>query len=31
MKYKTLLIYNPTAGPWDMTRTLKRLAEYMYK
>ena len=31
MKYKTLLIYNPTAGPWDMTRTLKRLAEYMHK
>ncbi|MEJ5309962.1 MAG: diacylglycerol kinase family protein [Anaerolineae bacterium] len=31
MKYKTLLIYNPTAGPWDMTRTLKRLAEYMNK
>lgn len=31
MKYKTLLIYNPTAGPWDMTRTLKRLAESMYK
>jgi len=31
MGYKTLLIYNPTAGPWDMTRTLKRLAEYMQK
>lgn len=31
MSYKTLLIYNPTAGPWDMTRTLKRLAEYMRK
>lgn len=31
MSYKTLLIYNPTAGPWDMTRTLKRLAEYMHK
>ncbi|HOT91178.1 MAG TPA: diacylglycerol kinase family lipid kinase [Anaerolineae bacterium] len=30
MKYKTLLIYNPTAGPWDMTRTLKRLAEYLH-
>jgi YegS/Rv2252/BmrU family lipid kinase len=29
MNYKTLLIYNPTAGPWDMTRTLKRLASYM--
>jgi YegS/Rv2252/BmrU family lipid kinase len=26
MGYKTLLIYNPTAGPWDMTRILKRLA-----
>ncbi len=26
MGYRTLLIYNPTAGPWDMTRTLKRLA-----
>jgi diacylglycerol kinase (ATP) len=31
MPYKTLLIYNPTAGPWDMTRTLKRLAEHMQK
>jgi diacylglycerol kinase (ATP) len=31
MSHKTLLIYNPTAGPWDMTRTLKRLAEYMHK
>lgn len=31
MNHKTLLIYNPTAGPWDMTRTLKRLAEYMHK
>jgi len=29
MSHKTLLIYNPTAGPWDMSRTLKRLAEYM--
>lgn len=29
MSYKTLLIYNPVAGPWDMTRTLKRLAVYM--
>ncbi|HQE93845.1 MAG TPA: diacylglycerol kinase family lipid kinase [Anaerolineae bacterium] len=29
MSYKTLLIYNPVAGPWDMTRTLKRLAAYM--
>lgn len=26
MNYQTLLIYNPTAGPWDMTRVLKRLA-----
>ncbi len=26
MKLKTLLIYNPTAGPWKMTRALKRLA-----
>ncbi len=31
MNYKTLLIYNPTAGPWDMTRTLRRLAEYMHR
>jgi diacylglycerol kinase (ATP) len=31
MSHRTLLIYNPTAGPWDMTRTLKRLAEYMHK
>lgn len=29
MSYKTLLIYNPTAGPWDMTRTLKRLAGHL--
>ncbi len=27
MAFRTLLIYNPTAGPWDMTRVLKRLAE----
>ena len=27
MAFRTLLIYNPTAGPWDMTRILKRLAE----
>ena len=31
MSYKTLLIYNPTAGPWDMTRTLKRLAASIHK
>jgi len=31
MSYKTLLIYNPTAGPWDMTRTLKRLATNIHK
>ena len=29
MSYKTRLIYNPTAGPWDMTRLLKRLAAYL--
>lgn len=29
MSSKTLLIYNPTAGPWDMGRTLKRLAAYL--
>ncbi len=29
MAYKVLLIYNPTAGPWDMTRTLNRLASYL--
>lgn len=27
MAFRTLLIYNPTAGPWDMTRVLKRLAD----
>ncbi len=27
--YTTLLIYNPTAGPWDMTRMLKRLSAYL--
>ncbi len=27
MAFRTLLIYNPAAGPWDMTRVLKRLAE----
>ena len=26
MTRKTVLIYNPAAGPWDMTRPLKRLA-----
>lgn len=31
MNYQTLLIYNPTAGPWDMTRALKRLAAYLDK
>ncbi|MBN2007323.1 MAG: diacylglycerol kinase family lipid kinase [Anaerolineae bacterium] len=31
MSYKTLLIYNPTAGPWDMTGVLKRLATYLGK
>lgn len=30
MKQKTRLIYNPTAGPWDMTRTLKRLCIYLH-
>ncbi|MGC9521614.1 MAG: diacylglycerol/lipid kinase family protein [Anaerolineae bacterium] len=29
--YKTTLIYNPTAGPWDVTRPLKRLAAYLGK
>ncbi len=29
MNHATLLIYNPTAGPWDMTRALKRLATYL--
>ncbi|HNT73657.1 MAG TPA: diacylglycerol kinase family lipid kinase [Anaerolineae bacterium] len=31
MSYQTLLIYNPTAGPWDMTRALKRLAADLSK
>ncbi len=31
MGYKALLVYNPTAGPWNMTRALKRLAVYMQK
>ena len=31
MTYKTTLVYNPTAGPWDMTRPLKRLATYLGK
>lgn len=26
---KTVLVYNPTAGPWDMLRPLKRLAAYL--
>ncbi len=29
MTHQTTLIYNPTAGPWDMTRPLKRLASYL--
>jgi diacylglycerol kinase (ATP) len=29
MTMKTVLIYNPTAGPWDMLRPLKRLAAYL--
>ncbi len=31
MGYKTLLIHNPTAGPWDQRRSLKRLAEQLQK
>jgi YegS/Rv2252/BmrU family lipid kinase len=31
MTYKTILIYNPAAGPWDMTRPLKRLSTYLGK
>ncbi|TFG73788.1 MAG: diacylglycerol kinase family lipid kinase [Anaerolineales bacterium] len=31
MALKTRIIYNPTAGPWDMTRSLKRLALYLDK
>ena len=31
MTLKTRIIYNPTAGPWDMTRSLKRLALYLDK
>lgn len=30
MALRTLLIYNPIAGPWDMTRVLKRLAEELH-
>jgi len=29
MTHQTTLIYNPTAGPWGMTRPLKRLASYL--
>lgn len=29
MTRKTVLIYNPAAGPWDMTRSLKRLAAHL--
>ncbi len=29
MGLKALLIYNPTAGPWDMSRVLKRLAHQL--
>jgi diacylglycerol kinase (ATP) len=29
MTMKTVLIYNPTAGPWDMLRPLKRLSAYL--
>lgn len=31
MTMKTVLVYNPTAGPWDMLRPLKRLATYLGK
>lgn len=31
MTMKTVLVYNPTAGPWDMLRPLKRLAAYLGK
>lgn len=31
MTIKTVLVYNPTAGPWDMTRPLKRLATHLTK
>ncbi|MBN1877152.1 MAG: diacylglycerol kinase family lipid kinase [Anaerolineae bacterium] len=29
MGIRVLLIYNPTAGPWDMTRALKRFAQHL--
>ena len=29
MTIKTMLVYNPTAGPWDMLRPLKRLSAYL--
>jgi YegS/Rv2252/BmrU family lipid kinase len=31
MALKTRLIYNPTAGPWDMNRALNRLSLYLSK
>jgi diacylglycerol kinase (ATP) len=31
MAFKTRIIYNPTAGPWDMNRSLKRLSLYLDK
>jgi diacylglycerol kinase (ATP) len=31
MAHRTTIIYNPAAGPWDMTRTLKRLATHLNK
>ncbi len=29
MSHTTRIIYNPTAGPWDMRRTLQRLVRYL--
>jgi YegS/Rv2252/BmrU family lipid kinase len=31
MVFKTRVIYNPTAGPWDMKRSLKKLSQYLEK
>jgi YegS/Rv2252/BmrU family lipid kinase len=31
MGYDALLIHNPTAGPWPMTRSLKRLVSHLQK
>ena len=31
MAFKTRVIYNPTAGPWDMNRSLRRLSLYLDK